>query len=142
MKVSQGCKPITAPGECCPSSWDCSAWKVRIENKDKCWFNGQFYNQGEPIEDVTEKNGCSRGCYCDLNRDGLAVIECAHVDCFQPRDFSWESCRPKYKGLNECCMNEFTCGDDLRSLTTCQLDNKTYYAGEKMYPEVTRKEDL
>jgi hypothetical protein len=26
---AKGCFPITGPGECCPSSWDCSAWDNR-----------------------------------------------------------------------------------------------------------------
>ena len=23
---AKGCRPITKPGECCPSSWDCTIW--------------------------------------------------------------------------------------------------------------------
>ena len=156
LKLSQGCKPITKPGECCPSDWDCSSWSARMEKKDQCWYNGQYYNQGDMIDDV--KQSCTRGCYCHVNsagKSGLllqliqkhvmlgnAVIECAHVDCYHPHHLDWDNCRARYSNLDDCCSDQFTCGQELEDLPTCKLDNKTYHAGERMYPKVYQKHEI
>ena len=29
VQKAKGCVPSTMPGECCPSSWDCSMWEKR-----------------------------------------------------------------------------------------------------------------
>ena len=102
------------------------------------------------IDDV--KQSCTRGCYCHVNsagKSGLllqliqkhvmlgnAVIECAHVDCYHPPHLDWDNCRARYSNLDDCCSDQFTCGQELEDLPTCKLDNKTYYAGERMYPKV------
>ena len=28
---AKGCRPVVRPGECCPSSWDCSRWEERMQ---------------------------------------------------------------------------------------------------------------
>ena len=51
-----------------------------------------------------------------------------------------EGCRANFSSPGQCCTESFTCGQDLEQLPTCQLDGRTYYAGEKMYPEVASAE--
>ena len=58
MQEAKGCTPVTRPGECCPSSWDCSAWARRLERLDQCWYQGEFYSPGEKISAITEENSC------------------------------------------------------------------------------------
>ena len=137
IQEAKGCKPVTQPGECCPSSWNCSAWTRRLERLDQCWYNGQFYSPGERISAVTEDNSCSQACFCQAGEDegSSAEITCAEVDCFNHPDFNWDTCRPQYQGLNECCFTNFTCGAELQQRPTCQLEGKTYYSGELMYPK-------
>ena len=74
---------------------------------------------------------------CTTDSNGHGVIRCAHVDCAPPPPgFSWLSCRPRYTGEDTCCATEYTCSPELESLTTCQMEGKTYYEGEQMYSEV------
>ena len=51
-----------------------------------------------------------------------------------------QGCRANFSSPGQCCTESFTCGQDLERLPTCQLNGRTYYAGEKMYPEVTSAE--
>ena len=136
IQEAKGCKPVTQPGECCPSAWDCSAWERRLERLDQCWYNGQLYSPGESIPAVTEDNSCSQACFCQAGRDGgSAEISCADVDCPHHPAFDWDTCRPVYQGFHDCCFANFTCGPELEQRTTCQLDGETYYEGELMYPQ-------
>ena len=34
---AKGFAPTTESGDCCSSSWDCSAWKKRLEKRDTCF---------------------------------------------------------------------------------------------------------
>ena len=76
-----------------------------------------------------------QGCYCDGNGEDSPQITCAHVDCFQPRQFNWDDCRPAYQDISSCCFSNFTCGEELQQKATCELEGKTYHEGEKMYPD-------
>jgi len=141
VQRAKGCFPITEPGECCPSSWDCSAWEKRLEKRDMCFYSssedpvGKFYAIGERIPEVSKVNSCRQGCFCSETEDGTANIVCASVDCAFNPDFNWDTCRPKYDSLSQCCMPDFTCGDELKKLATCTLDGETFYEGQKMYPK-------
>ena len=42
---AKGCTPVTLPGECCPSSWDCSAWDQRLADRSMCYYS----HAGEPV---------------------------------------------------------------------------------------------
>ena len=77
LKTSQGCSPVTGPGECCPSSWECGAWQRRLEAPGQCWYQGSLYSPGQDIPEVSEANGCNQACQCSLNTRGLAEIVCA-----------------------------------------------------------------
>jgi len=134
LKTSQGCVPVTQPGECCPSSWDCGVWESRMARTDQCFYQGQFYQAGEAVEGVDEANPCHGGCMCELNSDGLAEIICAVMDCAPPPPAE-DNCVPTYARANQCCPADFSCGDTVDTLATCTLDGKTYHAGEKMYPK-------
>jgi len=130
MKESQGCTPITKPGDCCPSSWDCSAWEERLNHKQKCWYKGQYYEAGQSIE---VEESCKVGCFCEINQDGLATITCALTDCFPPPSVDKnETCHPQYSSLNQCCPSKFNCGRELDFLMQCYHYDTPYYEGEIM----------
>ena len=63
---AKGCRPVVRPGECCPSSWDCSRWEERLQRRDECFAVsadhpfGKFYAVGESMEEVSV--GCNIGC--------------------------------------------------------------------------------
>ena len=42
--------------------------------------------------------------------------------------------RDQYDALNQCCASGKVCDAELFALPTCQLDGKTFYKGQKMYP--------
>ena len=84
---------------------------------------------------MTEENPCLQDCFCSARPGQSPEIICASLDCFQPRQFSLDNCRPDYKDLSSCCFTNFTCGEALQEKPTCELEGKTYYSGEKMYPE-------
>ena len=94
------------------------------------------YCPGEAVDGVEETNPCHGRCMCDLNTDGLAEIICAVRDCAPPPP--GDDCVPAYARANQCCPSDFSCGDQVNQLATCQLDGKTYHAGEKMYPKVKK----
>jgi len=141
VQRAKGCVPTTKQGECCPSSWDCSVWEKRLAKKDMCFYSsvedpvGKFYAVGESIPEVSKINSCRQACFCSQHGGGNAHIMCASVDCAYSPKFSWDTCRPQYDDLNQCCMPGFACGEELNKLSTCSLDGKTYYEGQKMYPE-------
>ena len=134
MKESQGCTPITKPGDCCPSSWDCSAWEERLNHKQKCWYKGQYYEAGQSIE---VEESCKVGCFCEINQDGLATITCALTDCFPPPSVDKsETCHPQYSSLNQCCPSKFNCGRELDFLMQCYHYDTPYYEGEIMQVKI------
>merc|ERR1719158_894091 len=112
-----------------------------LPKKDMCFYSsvedpvGKFYAVGEAIPEVSKINSCRQACFCSQHGGGNAHIMCASVDCAYSPKFSWDTCRPQYDDLNQCCMPGFACGEELNKLSTCTLDGKTYYEGQKMYPE-------
>jgi len=141
LQRSKGCVPITREGECCPSSWDCSTWEKRLDNKDKCFAvsaafpSGKFYADGENIDASTE-DGCTRGCFCALNGEGEAEMVCAEVDCAMPRDIDNPGrCVAQYRSIDSCCAADFKCDAEQDSLGSCNVDGRSYKFGEKMYPK-------
>jgi len=144
VQRAKGCVPRTRPGECCPSSWDCGVWEKRLARKDQCFYSstddpvGKFYAVGEAIPEVSKINSCRQACFCSQHSAGSAEIVCASVDCAYSPKFSWDTCRPQYDTLEQCCMPGFACGEELNKLPTCTLDGKTYYEGQKMYPKADK----
>jgi len=141
LSLARGCRPITKPGDCCPSSWDCSLWEERKSNNSMCFFSsaldpaGKFYAINEQIPAVSDTNGCRQAAICVLNSNGNAEILTASVDCPQFfRSSSDPSCRSQYSSHTQCCSTEEVCGEEVNSLPTCSLDGQTFRKGQKMYP--------
>jgi len=139
---AKGCVPITAPGGCCPSKWDCSTWENRLTHKDQCFAvsekfpRGKLYLPGESMEDIDM--GCSTGCFCTPAGPGgeaVARPTCAIIDCAPPRQKFGKDCVSTYSSANDCCERDSVCGAEKEALGTCRLDGKTYVHGQKMYPK-------
>jgi len=142
LSLARGCRPITRPGDCCPSSWDCSLWEERKRNNSMCFFSsaldpvGKFYAINEEIPAVSETNGCRQAATCIRNSQGNAEILTASVDC--PHFFRGSpdpNCRSTYSSHTQCCPDsEKVCGAELEALPTCTVDGQTYRKGQKIYP--------
>lgn len=106
---------------------------------DKCFAvspafpSGKFYNVGDKI-DMSAEDGCRVGCFCDQKNENEAMVICASVDCFDPRQTQFDRCVPQYKSVHSCCADEFKCDDEVDELGECEVDGKIYKHGEKMYP--------
>ena len=82
----------------------------RLAKKNMCFYStenapvGKFYAVGERIPEVSKINSCRQGCFCSQHGDENPTIVCASVDCAYSPKFSWDTCRPQYDNLNQCCM--------------------------------------
>jgi len=69
--------------QCCPSSWDCSAWEERLRTPEKCfWANedfprGKYYEVGEKVPEANGHGSCRMACGCAEGFGSGADIICA-----------------------------------------------------------------
>ena len=82
---AKGCRPIVKPGECCPSSWDCSVWTERLNRSQECFViskdspNGNYYQLGQSVPGMFP--GCRSDCSCTEGPDGTASVKCERHEC-------------------------------------------------------------
>lgn len=131
---AKACLPVVRAGECCPSSWDCSAWEERMRRKGECFVannkvpDGKYYQPGDPMPEIDE--GCSVACVCSAGGpDGVAKPTCAAIDCFWDTKQGYD-CRDVYDDVRHCCRAGILCDSDLDEVATCTFENKTYVEGE------------
>ncbi|XP_023233209.1 kielin/chordin-like protein [Centruroides sculpturatus] len=125
----KGCYPIyDRNNSACPSRFECL--NNQTDNTEMCVYKGQYYSVGSSIN---TGNNCQK-CQCVRNSESKAYIACAGVEC--PHNFRRppisKGCRLVYEE-NHCCPTKTEC--DLEKLPKCELNNKTYYLGEHIYPE-------
>eukprot|EP00095_Tigriopus_kingsejongensis_P004259 maker-scaffold1645_size32249-snap-gene-0.5 protein:Tk04259 transcript:maker-scaffold1645_size32249-snap-gene-0.5-mRNA-1 annotation:"hypothetical protein DAPPUDRAFT_304363" len=134
---AQACQPIMKAGECCPSSWDCTAWDERKVRKDECFVansripNGRYFKLDDSMDELDD--GCTLGCFCSEDFRGFAAPTCAAVDCmYQEPPAGAKKCRPLYEDKNQCCSSALVCDEELESLSKCHIGNQTLSHGEVM----------
>ncbi|KAM3959753.1 uncharacterized protein ACR2FA_006173 [Aphomia sociella] len=101
-------------------------------------FKGVAYSDRSTIPQNLINNPCSQACSCTVF--GEPRFECAAVDCVETFDMDMkQQCIDTYE-LDACCSTGNVCGKDaIESLKTCEVDGKTYRAGESFEPKNTRK---
>jgi hypothetical protein len=125
-----GCKANYDDGKCCPS-YDCSDY-TKLD-PSKCHFNGEAYEVGQALARNVSGLTCTQSCFCSRSEEQPAKFICAQQSC---GFFQSQSCVNVYGSLDECCSTASICDDDQKSaLSTCYLNDKLYYEGQKMYPE-------
>ena len=130
LQLAKGCIPNTKPGECCPSSWDCSRWEERLTRLDECFFvsdkfpRGKFYAVEEPIPE--SDHGCLQGGHCLPNGE----IIFASLSCFWPPEA--DDCVEIRDTPSQCCPG-FKCGADKpQRLAQCTFEGRNYTEGQVM----------
>nr|XP_027222420.1 kielin/chordin-like protein isoform X3 [Penaeus vannamei] len=129
----KNCIPQYEDGACCPTSFSCPPSDSVIPDPTKCYYRGNFYENGEevPVEDV-----CSASCRC--HAETAPQIHCANIECpslFRPPR---PGCRLLFSP-DQCCSTDEECRDpaappDLETRAVgCSWGNKTYQIGDKMY---------
>lgn len=130
------CKPVTKPGECCPTSYDCGHMATR--DKSVCYFKGKALDVRPDIS-ALDPSACLAGCFCRQTKEAgaVAMLTCAHVECptlFNPSLIP-EGCVATYS-TEKCCSDGILCPQNTTAETTkCEWKGKTYLEGEKFYPE-------
>ncbi|ROT73970.1 pacifastin light chain precursor [Penaeus vannamei] len=133
----KNCIPQYEDGACCPTSFSCPPSDSVIPDPTKCYYRGNFYENGEevPVEDV-----CSASCRC--HAETAPQIHCANIECpslFRPPR---PGCRLLFSP-DQCCSTDEECRmyfldpaapPDLETRAVgCSWGNKTYQIGDKMY---------
>jgi len=130
-----GCSPIyEKEGDCCATKYNCDHLKER--STTKCYINGKTYKIGEKLKDE-DANPCDIGCTCTAGYDGIAVFNCAIVDCFTGP--VTPGCYRKHSPL-QCCPGEEVCPENSRDRAICNVNGKEYRDGE--YFKVESEPDL
>ncbi|XP_057328661.1 kielin/chordin-like protein [Microplitis mediator] len=132
---SLNCKPVyESSGDCCAIKYDCNNLNER--SKKKCYVNNKTYEIGDKLKEE-DANPCDVGCSCTEGHDGIAVFNCATVNCFQGpvKPGCYRDNSPV-----ECCPGNEACPETPKDRVTCQVDGKEYKEGE--YFEVESDSDL
>ncbi|XP_031762858.1 uncharacterized protein LOC113509319 [Galleria mellonella] len=132
-----GCTPMPKADNStiCPEAFQCPDLHP---DPTMCYYRGVAYGDRSSIPQNLINNPCSQACSCTVS--GEPRFECAAVDCVETFDSDLKlQCIDTYD-LESCCSTGNVCGKDaIASLKTCEVDGKTYRAGETFEPKNTRK---
>ncbi|KAL0267200.1 UNVERIFIED_CONTAM: hypothetical protein PYX00_009545 [Menopon gallinae] len=126
------CQPVFENASKCPSSYVCPKFEER--SKGHCTYKGRAYAVGEMVPS-SEAEPCSKHCVCAKGSQDSVFFTCAVIDC--PENWMTppaENCVFLYSA-NECCSVGTFCPNETTTRATCEYDGKTYYEGERFYPE-------
>jgi hypothetical protein len=157
--TTMGCKPIYDANSCCPTRFDCPDTNLTTNAPEpKCRYQGKLYSLGEMVEEASTQKDCRASCTCVAGFNGKPRIICASIEC--PEQLGGvspgkESCRRLYK-RGSCCVDNYYCPNATRideagqkgqvglpppppvEPYECQFEGKTYYEGERMYPQKSK----
>ncbi|KAE8749699.1 hypothetical protein FOCC_FOCC003686 [Frankliniella occidentalis] len=127
------CKPVTKPGECCPTSYDCGPQNTTAETT-KCEWKGKTYLEGEKF--YPEEEAPCKTCICQKGFDGtLNGPWCKEVTCgleLHYTNYITKGCAPVFYGKSKCCPIEWRCLDP--EAPTCKWGPLTLKQGESLVP--------
>lgn len=129
---SKNCQPVYGIRGCqCPTKYVCPEVQV---NSLVCRYKEKIYEIGEEINlDIPcKKCQCIKSLETEKAKMQCVDIECPEHHGLRPE----EGCYFSYN-LSTCCHEEIICPSKQENSETfqCELDDKKYHLGEKMYPK-------